>query len=661
MKKTRTVFFNTIAILLPIVLLTNCIILIVAYRVAYKLYYNSCAQTVTKAARVIEDFVGMYDLSDPEDVNECNESMSALCREFEITYAYVVRINADKKSETYVTLGAGKDASERFLQERHPGDTVVGYVNQQQLDVVTGKEESAVLHERSVFDDTITCYVSLKHVYNVEKKTFEEKARTDCVVAAELAFHQMLSEMRSAFNYIVFLTILLSIGLVVAFAMVLKAKISKPAGIISRQMKNFVAGDKDSVEHLEVTSNKEFADMSRSFNTMVDEINQYVGDIEQFNKQKHIQEAEMNIARNIQLGLLPPEAFYNEDVNIDAYVLPARDVGGDLYHYQVLPDGKIAFAVADVSGKGVSAALFVSRALTLLDIYAKLAYSPAKVMEHYNKTLAAQNPGKLFITTFAGIYNPADRSLVYTNAGHNVPYILGKDRLTALDGAACMAAGVFADAEYEEATVTLEEGDIIFVYTDGVNEAENRNGEFFTTERLEAELKAHLGENRRFVIADVLNKVHAFCDGAEQSDDITMFTVKTAGAFYHEQLHLSANVENLVQLNTALEDIPDISQQLRADLNLMAEEIFVNLCSYAYGDAQGMIDICINAAETVEIMFSDSGTPYNPTRNLLDIEEYDHENTVGGLGKFITFNLADDYHYEYKDGKNVLTLIKKVK
>ena len=658
-RKPGSIFLSTIATLLPIVLLSNLIVLGVAYYVVYEHNYKHCVDDVAKAAKVIEDYVGIYDLNDPEDVKVCNESISALCREFEITYSYVVEVNVEKNSETYIVLGAGKDAAESFLRERHSGDTVVGYLNQAQIDVAIGKKDCSVLHEKTVFDDTIICYVPLKHVYDEQQKTFVETESNNRVVAAEISFNQMIHDFRQNLVLITVITFVLSTGIVVAFATVLRHRVAKPIEAISRQMSNYVAGESDSIQ-LDIKGHNELTEMAGAFHSMVDEINRYIRDIHDLNKQKHIQEAEMNIAKSIQLGLLPHRFYSNAGVNIDATILPARDVGGDFYDYKILADGKVAFAVADVSGKGVSAALFVSRALTLLETQASIGNSPAKTMEHYNNALSEHNPGKLFITTFVGVYNPADRTLVYTNAGHNVPYILSENDIIPLDGAVGMAAGVFPGAEYEEQTVTLKEGDVLFVYTDGVNEAQNVKEEFFTIEGLETQLKAHTGENRKYIIEDVLAAVESFSEGAVQSDDITMFTLKAAGAFYHKDLHLSSDVNNLSQINEVLENIPQLPPQLVLDLNLMAEEIFVNLCAYAYTDKTGEIDVSINVSEQVVLTFTDSGTPYNPTRNVLDIEEYDHEHTVGGLGKFITFRLADEYHYEYRNGKNILTLVKKV-
>ena len=371
-----------------------------------------------------------------------------------------------------------------------------------------------------------------------------------------------------------------------------------------------------------------------------------------------MREAELEIARDIQLGLLPPAYYQNRNATIDAYMLPAKEVGGDLYDYQILESGEIYLTVADVSGKGVSAALFMSRALTLLHQYAGLGMSPAKLMEAFNNTLAEQNPNKLFITTFVARYNPKTGELTYTNAGHNPPYILAEE-LVCLDGAHGMAVGIFGGVTYEETTVALRDGDALFAYTDGVNEAENQAGEFFSTEALEVILRRYCGAKKANLLQDVREALALFAHGAEQSDDITMLLLRAQHA-YHRELSLAAQVEQLTAINEAIDAVPDLPLQTNLDLKLMAEEMFVNICSYAYTETGGEVTVTLDIADEAVMTFADSGQPYDPTQEVLNIDDYDHNHTVGGLGKFITFQMADAYAYRYEDGKNILQLTKKI-
>ena len=644
--------------MLPIVTIINLIILAALYQITYRFNYEHCEKDVTTAATVIEDFAGIYDFGNKAEMMELNASLSSLCREFQIAYAYVLKVDVKAGTEKYLAIGYGDNASESFKKERAVGDVVQGQLSEEQILVAKNKQNYGYAHLKNRFDNTIVCYVPLKHMYNDSIKTFEEVDNHGIVVAAEISFSQVMERFHEDFINIIIVTLVLSIVMTVVFALILKHTVAKPAGKISRQMQEFTENHTISDEKLYLKDSTEIGRMAHSFNAMTDEITTYLSDIESLNKEKHTQEAELNIAKKIQVGLLPPPAFRANAFNIDAYLLPARNVGGDFYDYRIMPDGTVNFVIADVSGKGVAAALFVSRAITLLQMYSDLGFEPAETMAHYNDKLAAQNPNKLFITTFLAKYNPHTGELTYTNAGHNVPYLLS-DTLTPLEGAAGMAAGIFAGETYEQETIRLQKGDVLFLYTDGVNEAQNTRGELLSTERLEAILSAHTA-GKRGIIPDVLKEIETFSEGAEQSDDITMLCLKTLGAFYHKEFTLAADVQNLTTVNEALEHIPAISEEIRLNLNLMAEEIFVNLCSYAYRDKEGEIFFSINVADTVEMTFKDSGTRFNPTKNLLDIESYDHEHTVGGLGRFITFNLADDYEYRYENGANILKLIKNI-
>lgn len=654
--KFKSIFTKAIAITLPIVVIVNALILALLYRMTYNYNLDKYKKEVTTAASVIEDFAARCDFNDESELSALDKELNKLCRQFDISYAYVLEIDEKANSEKYLAIGYGEMASESFKNERSIGDVVKGQLSKEQIAVARQESEVSYTHIKNRFDDTIVCYIPLSNQNNSGANDTDKAEVNAKIVAVEVSVSQVMAQFYEAFLYLGLITLVMSVAIVVIFAFMLKKHIANPARKISESMEAFSKNHKLKPRSPGVRDTTELGKMALSFNAMAEEIEEYIKDIENLNKEKHIQEAELNIAKKIQLGLLPGTALRTRDVNIDAFILPARNVGGDFYDYRVSEDGTVNLAIADVSGKGVAAALFVSRALTLLQMYCDLGLSPAEAITRYNDKLASHNPNKLFITTFFAKYNPKTKELTYTNAGHNAPYLIS-DSLIPLDDALGMAAGVFPGEKYEQATIRLSEGDALFMFTDGVNEAQNKKGELLSTPRLEEILKAHISD-KSHIIEDVVNNINAFSEGAEQSDDITMMCLKTSGSFYFRELTVSSDVQNLRQINKTLEDIPDISEELRLNLNLMAEEIFVNLCSYAYKGQEGEIYFCINVADRVEICFKDSGTRYNPTKNLLDIEEYDHEHTVGGLGKFITFQIADDYEYSYENGSNVLKLIK---
>ena len=265
----------------------------------------------------------------------------------------------------------------------------------------------------------------------------------------------------------------------------------------------------------------EIAEMSDSFNSMAEEIDRFLMRMSELNRQK----AELNIARTIQRGLLEPQEYRGGDVSVTACMLTAKDVGGDLYDYHVLADGSVFVAIADVSGKGVTAALFMSRAITMLNQYAQLGYSPAKILYEYNNRLVGHNPNRMFITTFVAVFNPQTGELVYSNGGHNPPYILS-DTPVVLDQRGGAAAGVFPNVQYREYTVQLRPGDRLFMFTDGVTEAQDREGGFFGEERLEAVLRSHADSDAAGLVNAVKDAINDFSNGAEQADDITMLALQ---------------------------------------------------------------------------------------------------------------------------------------
>ena len=647
MKKRTSIFWSIVLIQLPVVLVVELIALVCAYAVLSKLNNTMCCTEIKKAADVAEYVVEQYDLDDPESAKECSETLSDLCMRLDAPYIYALEIDEAAGSEKYLALGFGKNATEEARQTRYNGYVVVGQLNQEMVDALHDDTFSHINHTNNRFGDTLICYVRLN---NDRTNTW--------IVGVERSFSEIKNDLNAFFISVLLLTLALTVIFVLSFAFIVRRKVSIPAQVISEKMNSFVSEHREGYEKLDAQGSLEFSRLAAAFNSMTDEINQYIEDIDSLNREKHVREAELDIAKNIQAGLLPPAVYENRKVIIGASMLPAKEVGGDLYDYQTLDSGEIILAIADVSGKGVSAALFMARAITLLHMYANFGLSPAEMAEHFNNTLAENNPKKLFITAFIAKYDPKTGSLTYVNAGHNPPYLLS-DELVMLDGAHGMAAGIFGGEVYTEETVTLKDGDALFIFTDGVNEAQNKNGELFTTEALEEALRQHTVDKRQNTLTDILDCITRFADGAVQSDDITMLLMTTI-APYHRALTLPAMVERLPEINDAIDAIPNLPLQTNLDLKLMAEEIFVNICYYAYADGDGAVDVIFDADDKVKMTFADSGMPYDPTQNLLNIEEYDNEHARGGLGKFITFQIADEYSYRYEDGRNILELTKKL-
>lgn len=653
MKKTKSIILRIGLIMLLMLLVLEGIVLALSYNITYDSNLAESEKDIRSAATMAVEMCESTDLHHPSYF-DVEATFTQLCEMFDVSYIFAVDVDIETKSETYLSIGFGKNALQEVKDTRYRGVRVTGMVNDQQIKAYNGDTDEAILHERNQFEDSLVCYMPCTRYIDpetAELKTYDKPV----IIGAEISLDTVNKVSQERFQWLAILTVSVTVLIAVSFGLILYFRVSKPIRRISKRMNSFVSDreNQKNVEKLEVKGNDEFALMADSFNSMTDEIDRYINDIDALTLEKHTQEAELNIARNIQMGLLQPEQTDRDMFDIRGYMLSAKDVGGDLYDYRILDDGRIFVTIADVSGKGVSAALFMARAITLINQYAKMGYTPARMLEEYNNTLASQNPGGLFITTFVAIYDPCDGILTYANAGHNIPYILS-DTLIPLGDAHGIATGLFEGETYENARIRLKEGDTLFLYTDGVNEAKNIDGGFYSTERLEKTLTSCIEAGSAKVMSDILSDLKSFVNGAEQNDDITMLTLHIKPHKDEVVLHLKSETKQLAVIRNAIRKLP-VSESLRKTLFLSAEEVFVNICSYAY-DAPGDVEIRLSVSDGVGMTFSDGGKPFDPTADVIDIDDYDHENAIGGLGRFLTFSLAEQYRYEYRDGKNILYL-----
>lgn len=239
---------------------------------------------------------------------------------------------------------------------------------------------------------------------------------------------------------------------------------------------------------------------------------------------------ELDIASQMQKSILPTVFPDRPSYHTFANMVPAREVGGDFYDILHLDDDRVGLAIADVSDKGVHAALFMMSSRTLLKGAAIGNFEPGKVLHEVNNLLCENNEASMFVTVFYGVFNPANKTLTYANGGHNPPLIVHPDGssmpLPTTKGA---ILGVTVDAPYEQNSVTLDSGDIVVLYTDGVTEAMNGDGEEFGMERLHEVFTKTPPSTAQQANEAIFDAVHAFAGETPQSDDITCLTLAHSG------------------------------------------------------------------------------------------------------------------------------------
>ncbi len=241
-------------------------------------------------------------------------------------------------------------------------------------------------------------------------------------------------------------------------------------------------------------------------------------------------QSELNVARDIQMGLLPkifPPFPEREDLDLYALLTPAKEVGGDLYNFFFLDETRLCFAVGDVSGKGVPAALFMAITQTLIKNSAELKLGPGGMMTAVNDVLAKDNPNSMFVTLVIGVIDLADGHVVYANGGHNYPIVVGPNREAAfLKGITGPVAGAMEGLEYGERELELALGETLLIYSDGVTEAMNTERALYSDDKLLETVRSLAGCDSTSLVGVIYDSVKAHAGEEEQSDDITILCLR---------------------------------------------------------------------------------------------------------------------------------------
>lgn len=378
-------------------------------------------------------------------------------------------------------------------------------------------------------------------------------------------------------------------------------------------------------------------------------------------------EGELQVARQIQLSIVPKifPPFPNRDqFDIHAILEPAKEVGGDLYDFFFLNDDKLCFVIGDVSGKGVPASLFMAVTKTLLKASSHEGIEPDRILARVNNELCADNDSGMFVTAFLGIIHIPSGQVACSNAGHNLPFILRRDgSLEKLPRTPGMALGVMEDIPYGPHGFRVGPGDTILLYTDGITEAMNRQGEMFGDRRLENILSGCVESSASEITARVKDAVFAFADGAEQSDDITVLALKN---IYRGKLRLTIKnrLEEITRLAKEIERFVEsrlLPGKLAFQLNLAVEEIVTNSIKYGYDDqGEHQIELVLETKEgAVLVTVIDDGRQFNP----LEAPEADtglsaEDRPVGGLGIHLVRQIMEDVEYRRENSRNILTMKK---
>jgi sigma-B regulation protein RsbU (phosphoserine phosphatase) len=387
-------------------------------------------------------------------------------------------------------------------------------------------------------------------------------------------------------------------------------------------------------------------------------------------------QGELNIGREIQMGMLPqhfPAYPDRDDFTVYATLEPAREVGGDLFDFFLIDEDHLCFLVGDVSDKGVPAALFMAVTKTLIKSLAMSDTDTASIVTHVNDELAENNESSMFVTLFVAILDTRTGLMAYTNAGHNPPHIRKADgTVLTLDDRHGPVAGAIEGITFGGSELTLERGDTVILYTDGVTEAMDVDHVQFTDATLEALIADTPYDSPEASVHLVNSAVAKHRGKAEQSDDITVLVLEYKGldpSAAYLALTVPATLESVTEVTERFgqfAEANDLDDTARRQVLLVLDDLLNNVVTYAYeGDEQAAgqeIQVRVELAPTrLVIIISDGGVPFNPFgMNAPDVQASLDERDIGGLGIHLVRTVMDEVDYNRRAGRNVVTVIKRL-
>ena len=490
-----------------------------------------------------------------------------------------------------------------------------------------------------------------------------------------------------------------------AFLHILECRFTRPIEVLALDQQTFIErmesdveqGRRDmriAVDERGTKPRYEIAELYESTNKMRRDMVGFIERLYNVTAERQRTATELDVARQIQMSAVPHDFDSLTErfaLDIAGFMRPAREVGGDFYDVFEVGERGVAFVIGDVSGKGVPAALFMMRAQSLLRQYLLETDDLGTAFTLANRQLCERNDAMLFVTAFACVVDTATGEVRFANAGHNPPVLKQNGKLSVLKCRPGLVLGAMDVVKYREGSFVCSPGDGLLLYTDGVSEAANAAEELYGEERLLetlARIDASGGEgtpvgsdvqasdvaaaasavaasSAQTAVNYLVTSVDAFAGEAPQADDITMLAFRWNLPV--QRLTLPADDAELDSLFAFLEPICEgegRTPKMMAQMMLVCEEVFINICHYGFPDGQPRLPVDIEAAVDeragcLHLVFSDQGIAYDPlSHNAKKVDPTD-EQRKGGLGILLMRKYMDNLRYTRADGRNILRMTKR--
>ncbi len=511
-------------------------------------------------------------------------------------------------------------------------------------------------------------------------------SRTDEIIAV-IGVVKPMTELTTArityFRQIAIFTGILTFVVTIGWIYFIRRRLINPLKKIAEETQRFSENEELPEEKLQVSvnMNNELGRLAYEVDMMEEKIVNDVQEIMRITSEKNRVMAELDLARKIQDNVLPKISSGfpgRKEFTINASMKPAKEIGGDLYDFFFIDDDHFAIVMADVSGKGIPAALFMMISKILIKNRCMKGGEPDEILEDINNVICVNNREDMFVTVWIGILEISSGIVTAANAGHEYP-ILGQagGNFELFKDPHGFVIGGMENMKYKTYRFRLEKDSVLFIYTDGVTEAVNSKNEQYGIGRLLKALDEVEDRHPDRLIEGVTKDIETFVENANQFDDTSMLSVhyygpeenvvsaeETKGNVMAE-FKIEALKENLNQVmsfvDEHLEGI-DCPMKAQMQIDLCVEEMFINVASYAYGSEKG--DVIIRLEEEkdptgISIVLVDEGVPYDPlAKEDPDVTASADQRQIGGLGIFLVKKNMDNISYRRDGNKNVFRMTK---
>lgn len=420
----------------------------------------------------------------------------------------------------------------------------------------------------------------------------------------------------------------------------------------------------------DIRTQDEMKELHDAFDYMQKNLVHYIDTLKDTTTAKEKIESELRIAREIQMGMIPktfPPFPARKELDQYATLIPAKEVGGDLYDY-FIDNERLYFIIGDVSGKGIPASLLMAVTRSLFRSVTLHFSKPSEIVSSLNNTLSENNDSNMFVTLFLGILDLKNGMLSFCNAGHNPPILIHDNSSDFFKVIPNLPLGLIEGFKYEQQEIVIKAESTLLLYTDGLTEAENEQKVLYGEKRLHSFVSEHKFTSAQNLIEAILKDVDDHVLSAQQSDDLTLLAITFRGIQdkYEKSLTLINEVEQIALLQQFIEEVGDdlgLNAPLVMKLNLALEEAVTNVILYAYPKVPGKKIIVSVTLKGNDLIFTvtDTGVPFDPTlTENPDLNLSAEDRPIGGLGIFLIRQIMNEVTYSRIHDINVFTMKKKI-